>query len=891
MADNTQLNASTTVGDVMATDDIGGGVKVQREKVGFGVDGSYADVSAGNPLPVAQTGALPVGDNNIGNVDVLTLPSLPAGANNIGDVDVLTLPTVTINPLPTGTNNIGDVDVLTLPADPLGANADAVVAAGAAGSISAKLRRTTQGLEDLKTGIVLATGANAIGSVSISSITPGTGQNNLGKAEDTAHGSNDVGVMALAVRQDTPAALAADGEYIPLTTDSTGALRVTGGGGGTQFAEDTAHTTGDAGTMALAVRRDANTSLVGTDGDYAPLQVNADGSLKVVITSGGSAGAQFAEDAAHVSGDQGTMALAVRRDANTSLVGTDGDYAPLQVDATGNLKVAIISGAGSGGTALQDGAVFTPDTTNFTPVGGYRDDTSPAAVTEGDGAGARITEFRALHVNLRTAAGAEITPATKTVDDVAGTDVGMVSLVVRDDALATLTPVDGDYTQLRVTSVGRLWTSATIDAALPAGTNNIGDVDVLTLPALPAGTNNIGDVDVLTMPGAFAEDAAHASGNTGHLALVVRRDANTSLVDTDGDYAPLQVDATGSLKVAIISGGSGGTQFAEDAAHVSGDLGTMALAVRRDANTSLVGTDGDYAPLQVDANGALKVNIVAGAGSGGTASVDDSAFTIAAGSGTPIMGLAAVDSVDSGDVGVVAMTTARALHVAVQSMPGIFAEDAAHTTADNGMLILGVRQDTDASPVGANGDYHALQFSANGLLKVEVRGSSVGAGAPAVQGATAHDGAITSFPVLIGARASANEPAAVSADNDVTNLWADLFGRLVVMPGHPNPEAPVTVNATASGTTSVIGAPGASLSLYILKGSVHNRASTNRVVDLRDGSAGTVRWRIEAAAEGGGSLFDFGARGWKLTANTALFTNLDAAGDVDINITEYYIAA
>lgn len=37
-------------------------------------------------------------------------------------------------------------------------------------------------------------------------------------------------------------------------------------------------------------------------------------------------------------------------------------------------------------------------------------------------------------------------------------------------------------------------------AALVAGTANIGDVDVLTLPALPAGTNNIGDVDVLTLP-------------------------------------------------------------------------------------------------------------------------------------------------------------------------------------------------------------------------------------------------------------------------------------------------------------------------------------------------------------------------------------------------------
>ncbi len=36
-------------------------------------------------------------------------------------------------------------------------------------------------------------------------------------------------------------------------------------------------------------------------------------------------------------------------------------------------------------------------------------------------------------------------------------------------------------------------------ASLPAGTNNIGDVDVLSLPALPAGTNNIGDVDVLSI--------------------------------------------------------------------------------------------------------------------------------------------------------------------------------------------------------------------------------------------------------------------------------------------------------------------------------------------------------------------------------------------------------
>jgi hypothetical protein len=38
------------------------------------------------------------------------------------------------------------------------------------------------------------------------------------------------------------------------------------------------------------------------------------------------------------------------------------------------------------------------------------------------------------------------------------------------------------------------------DVSLPAGTNNIGDVDVLTLPSLPAGTNNIGDVDIVSLP-------------------------------------------------------------------------------------------------------------------------------------------------------------------------------------------------------------------------------------------------------------------------------------------------------------------------------------------------------------------------------------------------------
>lgn len=68
-------------------------------------------------VPHHNIDVIAAGDNNIGNVDVATLPALPAGANNIGDVDVASLPA-----LPAGTNNIGDVDVASLPALPTGSN-------------------------------------------------------------------------------------------------------------------------------------------------------------------------------------------------------------------------------------------------------------------------------------------------------------------------------------------------------------------------------------------------------------------------------------------------------------------------------------------------------------------------------------------------------------------------------------------------------------------------------------------------------------------------------------------------------------------------------------------------------------------------------------------------
>lgn len=61
--------------------------------------------------------------------------------------------------------SIGDIADLENLITRIGQTSDAIVAAGAAGSLNAKLRRVTQGLADLKTQIVIAAGTALIGAV------------------------------------------------------------------------------------------------------------------------------------------------------------------------------------------------------------------------------------------------------------------------------------------------------------------------------------------------------------------------------------------------------------------------------------------------------------------------------------------------------------------------------------------------------------------------------------------------------------------------------------------------------------------------------------------------------------------------------------------------------
>lgn len=165
----------------------------------------------------------------------------------------------------------------------------------------------------------------------------------------------------------------------------------------------------------------------------------------------------------------------------------------------------------------------------------------------------------------------------------------------------------------------------------------------------------------------------------------------------------------------------------EDTAHASGAAGVQSLAVRNDSDASLCGTTGDYTPLQVDANGYLKVNIKAGAGSGGTALTDDAAFTAATTSFTPIGGIVTADSVDSGDGGAFAMLANRQQKVTLYDSAGAelsvgggtqYDEDAVHSSGSKVTGAGVVRKDTATSLAGTDGDYSLLIVDADGRLHV-----------------------------------------------------------------------------------------------------------------------------------------------------------------------------
>jgi hypothetical protein len=256
---------------------------------------------------------------------------------------------------------------------------------------------------------------------------------------------------------------------------------------------------------------------------------------------------------------------------------------------------------------------------------------------------------------------------------------------------------------------------------IPGDTGNGLDVDVTRLPALAAGTNNIGDVDVLTLPALPA-----GTNNIG-----------------DVDVLTVPALFTDGTQVAIARGAAKGATAA--------------------ASITATSIDADHT--------AIDVNILAGGGTGGTASSFGAAF--------PATGTAIGGSDGTNMLGVRVKTTAAAGN-------------------DPGFVVRPVGFIT---PLGDS----MVDDTLNGLGVVNLNNIKASEGDDiAVIGLQARDAAISgNNPVLGGARGSAAAPSAVSADGDVVDLWADLVGRLhVIAEGQVAHDAADAGNPTSLGATA-----------------------------------------------------------------------------------------
>lgn len=139
-------------------------------------------------------------------------------------------------------------------------------------------------------------------------------------------------------------------------------------------------------------------------------------------------------------------------------------------------------------------------------------------------------------------------------------DSGIATLLVRQDTLATSTSADGDYGSFKSNALGELYVHDTdVKAQLVSANSILTNIKSDTASIVTnTGTTatNTGTISSTLTALSKAEDAAAASGDQGIQALAVRKDAQGSNVNADGDYSSLLTWSEGSLKVVDIANSS-----------------------------------------------------------------------------------------------------------------------------------------------------------------------------------------------------------------------------------------------------------------------------------------------------------------------------------------------
>lgn len=583
MADSSvQINTNTSSGAIVDTRTTTGGEHRQVVVIGEGAATSDAvipgDATNGLLTNVSdrlarQLGYVSLNSNGTltttatfsGSVIGVTFNSNQGSGTSTGAMRV-ELPTdgTGVVGLNAGTKWIGTVALASGTSVTTGAGVQAVTFNSALGAGTAAAAMRVE-LPTDGTGVVgLNTGFNWIGTVALASATSltvntvGTGATHLGKAEDAAHTTGDVGVMALAVQKTTATAFAADGDYVPLQTDANGNLRVN-----VAAAEGLDASTADASTFTIGV-----------------------------TTVASIAGVYRTPISALTSGQLGAIALTSNRAVHTYLV--DGNGAPATLSAT--VTQAAVTFNSQQGSGTSTGAMRVELPTNGTGVVGLNAGfnwigtvalASGTSVTTG--AGVQAVTFNSALGSGTAAAAMRVelpTDGTGKVGLNAGTNlIGSVSLNSAGTLAVTVssagsTVAAAQYGTWTVTTTAGGVQAVTFNSALGAGTAAAAmrvelPTDGTGKVGLNSGTNWIGTVAIASGGSigifsagsiAVSGDVAAAATDSGNPVKVGGKYNATMPALTDGQRGNIQVtsNSTQAVTVVPIATGYGWSQAYHD---------------------------------------------------------------------------------------------------------------------------------------------------------------------------------------------------------------------------------------------------------------------------------------------------------------------------------------
>ena len=296
------------------------------------------------------------------------------------------------------------------------------------------------------------------------------------------------------------------------------------------------------------------------------------------------------------------------------------------------------------------------------------------AITAGSGTNIATDDIAGVHYQRMKLVDGTL-DATTAIAAGGGVEAGALRVTVASDSTGVLS-VDDNGSTISIDDGGSSITvDGSVTASLASGTNNIGDVDVLTVPAPLNVTGTGTESSALRVTIATDSTGVLSVDDNGASLTVDGTVASTqsgtwSIRNQDGSGNNLTSAARGSeraLSVQLVDGSGnqvtsfgGGTQYTEDGASAGGETGTVFLGVRNDAATSKTSADGDFSAIATDSAGRVGIADLGGSVTvdgfttvGGAAYVrltdGTNTVTVNANGGLEVTGGVPHDSVDAGN--------------------------------------------------------------------------------------------------------------------------------------------------------------------------------------------------------------------------------------------------